>query len=175
MRIYQKPCILRYKTRGNAVLWAFMDDFRHNAFLLKNHKMRMRWNHQLCAEIWPKTLKYHVKIEVIGFLYFLYENLVCNLQKTFDNSRFFLRQSSGEIPQSTLWFQQNTKNVKMSNWCLNTQHNTSYWWVAGCVELFPKRHWKRILENCWDYIFWETCYIRLSQTNISVQFWQHTW
>jgi len=42
------------------------------------------------------------EIDVIGFLCFFYENLVCNLQKLFDNSRFVLQQSSGEIPQSTL-------------------------------------------------------------------------
>jgi len=98
---------LRYKIHRNPTLRAFIDDFRHNAFLLKNHKMKIRWNHQFCVEMWPKSLKYHTKIDVIGFLYFFYENLVCNLQKLFDNSRFVLQQSSGEIPQSTLWFQKN--------------------------------------------------------------------
>ena len=61
---------LRYKIHRNATLRAVIDDFRHNACLLKNHKMKIYWNHQFCVEMWPKSLKYHTKSMLLAFCVF---------------------------------------------------------------------------------------------------------
>jgi len=56
MRNIQKSRIIRYKTRENDVIWAFLDDFRHNAFLPRISKWEYTRNHSFYAikhtEMW---------------------------------------------------------------------------------------------------------------------------